>query len=52
MGEKKKQTYYIVLQVFSWQSVVKTLPSNARVKVRCLVGQLRSHIPCGQKDKT
>jgi len=30
--------------------VVKTLPSNARVQVRSLLRDLRSHIPLGQKQ--
>ena len=29
--------------------VVRTLPSNQGVQVQSLVGELRSHVPCGQK---
>ena len=35
---------------FSSGSVVRTLPSSAQVPF--LVGELRPHMPCGQKTKT
>jgi len=36
-----------------WSPVVKTSPSNAGVlKVQSLVGELRFHMPLGQKTKT
>ena len=37
---------------FPGSSVVKTSLSNARVKILSLVGELRFHLPHGQKTKT
>ena len=36
---------------FSGGPVVKTLPSSAGVPVGFLAGELRSHMPCGQKPE-
>ena len=51
---EKKKTPDILYSIIgiSLSPVAKTLPSNAGVKVQSLVGQLRSHIPFSQKDKT
>ena len=38
------------LRDFLGSPVVKTSPSNAGVRVRSLVGELRSHVPLGQKN--
>ena len=37
---------------FLGKPVVKTLPSNAGMQVRSLVGELISYQPCSQKNKT
>ena len=51
---EKKKTPDILYSIIgiSLSPVAKTWPSNAGVKVQSLVGQLRSHIPFSQKDKT
>ena len=36
---------------FTGGPVVRTSPSKARVQVQSLVGELRSHMPQGQKKK-
>ena len=41
-----------ILPDFPGSSVVRTLPSNQEMGVQSLVGELRSHMPCGQKAKT
>ena len=51
-GKNKTPDILYSIVGISLSPVAKTLPSNAGVKVQSLAGQLRSHIPFGQKDKT
>ena len=42
----------VVSRDFPGGSVVQTLPSSAEGRESILVGELRSHMPSGQKNKT